>query len=139
MIQAKLQARLANTLGELLGAWNQQSKAADGRTLSVQPQIERMNFVKDIARTFAGSWAGSSAVLLRVRYVDAATGESVASPVFVQHAWPDNGKRGVGTNNDFMLQGLATLATQYTRMNYRQAQGGPTGRQTRQPVQENLR
>lgn len=114
---------LQPTLGILLDSWNKGS----GRMLVVAPYIEDIKFIGGAARFWAGAMAGSSAVVMRVTYTDDATGAVIANPVFYQHANAMGGAWSFGATDNAMLKRMADLVTEYTRKNYVQTVGGPTG------------
>jgi hypothetical protein len=120
---ASINRSLQQSLGTLLAAWDK----GEGRTLIVDPYIDEIKFVGGAARFWAGAMAGSSAVVMRVTYKDAATGAVVAEPVFYQHAHAMGGAWTFGGSDNAMLSRLAELVTTYTRNNYASAVGGPTG------------
>jgi hypothetical protein len=64
---------------------------------------------------------------MRVTYTDESTGAVVASPVFYQHASAMGGVWSIGGSDNAMLSRVASLITTYTKDNYADAVGGPTG------------
>ena len=120
---ASINGSLQPTLGILLDSWNKGS----GRLLVVDPYIEEIKFIGGAARFWAGAMAGSSAVVMRVTYTDEATGAIIANPVFYQHANAMGGAWSFGATDNAMLSRIANLVTDYTRNNFAQAVGGPTG------------
>jgi hypothetical protein len=121
--RASIDQSLQNSLGPLLASWDK----GNGRTLLVQPYIEEIKFVGGAARFWAGYYAGSSAVVMRVTYRDEATGAEIATPVFYQHANAWGGTWSFGGSDKAMLGRMANLVTTYTRANYQTAVGGTTG------------
>lgn len=87
-------------------------------TLIVEPAIEDLKKVNTGERIFAGAYAGSSAVLLRTRYRDGATGTPVAEPVFYSKADAMGGAWSFGATDNAMLQRISTLACDYAKQNY---------------------
>lgn len=120
---AAINRELQPTLATLLNSWDKGS----GRMLLVAPYIEEIKFIGGAARFWGGAMAGSSAVVIRVTYTDEATGKTVATPVFYQHANAMGGAFSFGGTDNAMLSRIANLITDYTRNNYAQAVGGPTG------------
>jgi hypothetical protein len=92
----------------------------DGRVLDVEPHILQLKFVSGGARFFAGALAGSSAVLMRVKFVDAHTGQVVADPEFYQRAAAYGGAWSIGGTDNGMLARIATVVQEYLDR-------GPTG------------
>ena len=78
-------------------------------------------------RFWAGPLAGSSAVVMKMRLVDKATGEVIAEPEFFQRASAMGGAFAVGGTDYGMLVRISTVSEQYLKRNYPQAVGGPTG------------
>ncbi len=121
--RASIDRSLQKSLGTLLQSWDK----GNGRTLLIQPYIEEIKFVGGAARFWAGYYAGSSAVVMRVTYRDEATDAEIAAPVFYQHANAWGGTWTFGGSDNAMLGRMAELVTTYTRNNYQTAVGGPTG------------
>ncbi len=124
---AKLEEHLQRDLGSTLESWNQQAPSNDPpRTLRIEPRIEKIRFIGGGKRFFAGAFAGKSAILMRVRFSDADSGEIIADPEFYQHAAAMAGAWSVGGADNAMLARESTLINQYVQANYDQAVGGPT-------------
>jgi hypothetical protein len=122
---AKIEEHLQNGLAPLFSNWGNAPSTAAKRTLLVQPHIEEIKFIGGGARFFAGALAGSSHVTMRVRYVDAATGNVVAEPQFSIRSPGTAGFMGIADNE--MLRNIAVLVRDYTSSNYDAAVGGPIG------------
>jgi hypothetical protein len=120
-IQAYLQERVASTVA----GWQNHNES--GRTLRIEPRIEQLKYVSGGARFFAGDFAGSSAVVMKVKLTDAQTGQLIAEPEFYQRAAAEGGTWSFGGTDKGMLARIATVAQQYLQRNYLQAVGGPTG------------
>jgi hypothetical protein len=108
----------------LLKSWN---RGASGPVLRVQPIITDLKFVSGGERAIGGALAGSSAVVMRLRLVDEATGEVVAEPEFYQRANAMGSVWTSGWSDYDMLSRIATVAREYLSRNYAAAIGGPTG------------
>ena len=93
----------------------------------MQPSIEELKFVSGGNRAWAGAFAGSSAVRMRVRFSDKATGAVVAEPEFYQRAAAMGGAYTFGGSDNAMLVRIASVIEEYARRNHAQAVGGPTG------------
>lgn len=118
-----------------LGQWvalrnGEPAKAASAPTLAIEPVIEKVRFVSGGKRFFAGAFAGSSRILLRLRLIDVASGEVIAQPEFYQHARGMAGAWTVGGADNAMLARIATLAQDYVTANYSALAGGATGWET---------
>lgn len=122
---AKISQYMQLRPGATLANWN--GRNAGGRVLEVEPRIVELKFVGGGARFFAGALAGSSAVLMHVRFVDAATGRVIADPEFYQRADAHGGAWSLGGTDNGMLARIATVVDEYLQRNYRNAVGGPTG------------
>jgi hypothetical protein len=64
---------------------------------------------------------------LKMRLVDAATGEVVAEPEFFQRANAVGAAYSFGASDAGMLDRIAIVAREYLVRNYDRAVGGPTG------------
>jgi hypothetical protein len=96
---------------------SEQTEFAPG-TVIIEPAIEDMKRVTPAQRVFASQIAGSSAVLLRTRYTDAASGQVIASPVFYAKADARAGAWTMGVMDHVMLGRVADLACSYAKSNY---------------------
>lgn len=122
---ARIQEHLNLLVLPVLRHWSQSAGA--GRTLVVSPKIEAIKFVGGGTRFFAGALAGSSAVIMTVRYTDKATGAVVAEPQFFQRAAAMSGAWTIGVQDNNMLKRIVEIMAGYTQRNYEAAVGGPTG------------
>lgn len=121
----KISSYMQQRVGGTLASWENRNQS--GRVLNVEPTIVQLKFVGGGARFFAGALAGSSAVLLRVKFTDAKTGQVIADPEFYQRAAAYGGAWSIGGTDNGMLARIATVVQQYLNRNYAQAVGGPTG------------
>jgi hypothetical protein len=125
-IQEKLNVRL----GALLSGWNTTKTVGHaGHKLVVEPVCTDVKLVGGAARFWGGALAGSSAVVMKVRYVDLATGKKIAEPVFYQRASAMGAAWSFGATDRNMADRMAELITDYTSKNYQVAVGGATGLQ----------
>ncbi len=122
---ARVDANVQKKLLALTTAWN--SRGAEGRTLRIEPYVSQLKFVGVNGRFWAGPLAGSSAVVMKLRLVDKATGEVIAEPEFFQRASAMGGTFAVGGTDYGMLVRISTVSEQYLERNYPKAVGGPTG------------
>lgn len=125
-------ASFQRNFDERVGAWvtEQNAKPArhdPARTLVIEPRIDKIRFISGGARVWAGAFAGSSRVLVKVRLVDQATGALVAEPEFYQHAKAMAGAWTFGVADNNMLIRTATMSLDYLKANQSEAVGGPTG------------
>lgn len=121
----KISLYMQQRVGRTLAGWENRNQS--GRVLNVEPYIVQLKFVGGGARFFAGALAGSSAVLMRVKFTDAQTGQVLANPEFYQRAAAYGGAWSIGGTDNGMLARIATVVQQYLDRNYAQAVGGPTG------------
>lgn len=125
----KIQENFDLRVNPLIASWNAKNEtAANPRTLRLEPYLQDIKFVNATARVWAGAMAGSSAVVLRIRLIDAATGEEVAHPEFFQRAAAMGGAWTFGSTDNNMLVRITELASGYLTSNYPKAVGGPTGK-----------
>lgn len=123
-----VQHNLQQGLGQWVVQRNAEPSAAEpARTLVIEPIIEKVRFISGGKRFFAGAFAGSSRILLRLKLTDAATGEVVAQPEFYQHARGMAGAWTAGGADHAMLARIASLARDYVTANYTARVGAPTG------------
>jgi hypothetical protein len=120
-ISTYMQQRVGATLA------GRDDRNRNGRTREVEPRIEKLKFVGGGARFWVGAFAGSSAVLMKMKLVDAQTGRVIADPEFYQRARAMGGAWTFSGTDHGMLARIATVARQYLQRNDAQAVGGPTG------------
>jgi len=121
----KISTYLQQRVGGTLAGWENRNQS--GRVLNIEPTIVQLKFVSGGARFFAGALAGSSAVLMRVKFTDAQTGRVIADPEFYQRAAAYGGAWSIGGTDNGMLARIATVVQQYLQNNDARAVGGPTG------------
>jgi hypothetical protein len=123
---AKIREHFEGQMKPLVERWNAKKKSG-GRTLLIEPGIEQIKFVSGGKRVFAGAWAGSSAVVMKVKYSEASTGKVIAYPEFFQRAAAMSGAFTFGGQDNAMLGRIVTLITDYSARNYEERVGGPNG------------
>lgn len=121
----KISIYMRQRVGATLTSWENRDQS--GRVLEVEPYIDQLKYVSTGARIFAGDFAGSSAVLMHVKLIDAHTGRMIADPEFYQRAAAEGGTWSFGGTDKGMLARIATVTQQYLNRNYARAVGGPTG------------
>lgn len=133
-VETKVYAKLST----LIKNWQESPTAAqNGRKLIIQPVCSSARMVGTAARLGLGMASGESAVVLNVRYTDAASGKVIASPVFYQRSHAISGAMTWGANDRNMLDRIASLVAVYTANNYDKAVGGPTGAEDQIANKEN--
>ena len=123
---AKIQEYFDSRVKPVVDAWNSRADAGE-RTLVIEPNIEQIKFIGVGARIFAGPMAGSSAVVMKVKYTDKATGMIVADPEFYQHTAAMSGAFTYGGQDNAMLARIVTLVANYNNRNYGARVGGDNG------------
>lgn len=124
----KIQENLDLRLKPMLASWNAMPvKNTVMRTLLIEPRVESIKFIGGAARFWAGAFAGSSGVLIKVKFSDPSTGQLIAEPEFYQHANAWGGAYSIGGTDNAMLVREATLIADYINANFANAVGGRTG------------
>lgn len=123
---AKIQEYFDGRVKPVVDGWNA-SKNARSRTLLIEPTIEQIKFIGVGARIFVGPMAGSSAVVMKVKYTDMTTGKVVAHPEFYQRAAAMSGAVTYGGQDNAMLARIVTLVADYNARNYGTRVGGANG------------
>jgi len=86
-------------------------------SLVIEPAIEDLKKVNGAERFWVGPLAGSSAILLRTRYLDGSSGDVIANPVFYSKASAMGGTWTFGATDNAMLTRVVDLACDYARKN----------------------
>jgi hypothetical protein len=124
----KIQQNFDLRLNPLLKDWGLKADAAkNGKTLVLEPSIVDIKFINGTARVWAGALAGSSGVILKIRFVEKESGAEIATPQFYQRANGHGGAFSFGATDNNMLVRITEIATSYISSNYSTAVGGPTG------------
>lgn len=126
---AKAEESIKRNLDKEIGEWVERKNALPGRNdparlLRIEPQLDDVRLVSGAGRFWLGPFLGSSRVSLRLRLVDAATGDVVAEPEFYQHASGMSGGFTLGVMDKAMLVRVTKLASTYLEANYSQQTGG---------------
>jgi hypothetical protein len=117
-----------STADPLIDGWRQAAPVASKpRTLVITPLITEIKFISGGSRFWAGSLAGSSAVILKVTITEKETGKVIATPIFYAKAAAMGGAWTFGATDNIMLVRIANRLTDYLAANYASAVGGPTG------------
>jgi hypothetical protein len=121
-IEDKITARMQEALSKCMGVVFKGAKPYDERAaaggLVIEPSIVDMKKVNVAQRIFFGAMAGSSAALLKVRFVDSAKKDVLAEPVFYGKANAFGGAYSAGATDNDMLARLPVQACDYSRDNY---------------------
>ena len=112
----KLQENLDDRVGKVLSEWN--AKGQSGRSLKIEPEIRYVRFITGGKRFFAGGFAGSSSVMVKVKLTDADTGEVIGEPDFYQHANAIGAAWSFGATDKTMLIRISSMLRHYLQQNY---------------------
>lgn len=124
----KIQENISHKADPLIQGWNEASSAGSpSRTLVITPVVTEIKFIGGGARFWAGSFAGSSAVIMQVGFVEKETGREIARPTFYARASAMGGAWTIGSTDNIMLVRIAGRLTDYLAANYATAVGGPSG------------
>lgn len=124
----KIQENVSLKANPLLEGWNASGASVTPvRTLVITPVITEIKFINGTARVWAGAFAGSSAVIMRVTFTEKETGKVIATPMFYSRAAAMGGAWTFGATDNVMLVRIAGRFTDYLAANYAAAVGGPTG------------
>jgi hypothetical protein len=125
-----IQAKLDVTLGGMIKSWDSNRKAGvPERKLMIEPVCSDVKLVGGAARFWGGALAGSSAVVMKVRYTEAGSGRVIAEPVFYQRASAMGAAWTFGATDRSMPDRIVELIADYTVKNYQSPVGGSTGLQ----------
>ncbi|MBN2717041.1 MAG: hypothetical protein JXX14_14415 [Deltaproteobacteria bacterium] len=123
----KIEENLNAHFSGMLQSWNTAVRQAPYQTLVIEPKIVEIKFISGGARFMAGAMAGSSVVVMHVDYRDEASGNVISHAEFYQKANAMGGSYSMGATDNDMLRRIADLVAEFTRNNFSQAIGGPTG------------
>ncbi len=126
---AKIAEHINTQIKPIITAWNVAgaSKPA-GLTLTIEPSITQLKFISGKVRFWAGAFAGSSYVVMKLKLIEQPGDKIIGEPEFYQRAAAMSGAYTAGGQDNDMLQRVVTLTTKYLNDNYENATGGPTGR-----------
>lgn len=130
--RAKVQGYIDAETLPILAEWNR--AAADctrGQGLVFAPRIERIRVVSPSARFWGGIFTGDSHVVMRLRIGEHPGGSVLGEPEFTQRIDNISGAYSFGADDQDVLRRVVTVMNAYLRSNYREAIGGPTGRDAR--------
>ena len=92
-------------------------QSASGKNVVIRPQVIEIKFIGGAARFWVGAMAGSSAVLMRVDYIDMQSGNILANPEFYRAASAHRGGMSMGATDNVMLTMIAQDIITYTSSN----------------------
>ena len=88
---------------------------AGSNVLVVRPLVKQVKFINGGARFFAGSFAGSSVIVMDTKFVDGANGTVLAEPGYYRKASAYSDGFGIGDNR--MLSDVAADVGRYAQTN----------------------
>lgn len=88
-----------------------------GKVLQITPLIEEIKFISGAARFWIGAMAGSSAILMKVTYVNGANGEIIAEPEFYRAPGAYSGAATWGVADNRMLINIVDDVVKYSANN----------------------
>ncbi|MFH0879352.1 MAG: DUF4410 domain-containing protein [Lentisphaerota bacterium] len=91
--------------------------AKDQKVLLIEPMIEEIKFIGGAARFWVGAMAGSSAVLMKVTFIDAATGDILSAPQFYKAGNAMGGAYSMGSTDNQMLDQVVQDIAMYAKIN----------------------
>jgi hypothetical protein len=113
----KIDERLSMEMRKVFDGLQEAGGTPTQQGLLIEPLIEEIKFIGGAARFWVGAMAGSSAVLMKVTFSDAATGEIVAAPEFYRSADAYAGGMTMGAADNRMLEAIASDAATYAGNN----------------------
>jgi hypothetical protein len=114
----RLQESLSKCMAVVFKGIKPFDERATAGGLVIEPIIVDMKKVNVAQRIFFGAMAGSSAALLKVRFVDYGKKDVLAEPVFYAKANAFGGAYSAGATDNDMLSRLPLQACDYGRDNY---------------------
>lgn len=117
---------VSDRINLLIEQWQTQSNG--DRVLLITPTLTQFKIVSKGARFWAGAFAGDSSAKMEVVISDKATGEIIASPFFFQSANAYAAAWSFGSHDQSIPERLAVLLEKYLADNFKNLQGGPTGK-----------
>ena len=98
--------------------YDQTALATQPRPLVIEPVIVDIKAVSVAKRIFLGPFPGSSAALMKVRFIDHRTGTVVADPTFYSKGSAWGGAFTFGTTDNLMMTRLANRVCDYSTQNF---------------------
>jgi hypothetical protein len=124
-----LQEHLERNVAPIIAQWNAEAGTApeSSETLVIEPRVTSLHKPSGATRFFAGAFAGDGRIVVKVRIVEAGSGNVIAEPEFYRRAAAMAGAWTVGGHDNAMLGKVIGLVADYLNANYTTAAGGPTG------------
>jgi hypothetical protein len=112
----KINTYLREHMAEALPTVNALDKS-EGSTLLIKPRIKEIKYIGWVARFWAGTLAGSSAVLMDATYLNKDTGQVISQPEFYNHSFRAAGAWTMGATDRLMLDNVARQIIKYSAEN----------------------
>lgn len=127
-ILKRIIANLEEQVKPVLDEWNTAAVSLENpEKLSIEPRIMSLHKPSAANRVFAGSFAGGSRIVMRVRIVESESGKVIAEPEFYQHANAVGAAWSFGATDNAMLDRVTQMIAVYLKRNYLTPIGGVTG------------
>ncbi|MBM4203620.1 MAG: hypothetical protein FJ194_05635 [Gammaproteobacteria bacterium] len=111
----------------VIDEWNTKADAESPEKLIFEPRVVSLHKPSGANRIFAGSFAGLSRIIIRMRISEEGSGQVIAEPEFYQHAKAIGAAWSFGATDNVMLERVAELIATYLTRNYLTAVGAATG------------
>jgi hypothetical protein len=118
LAQQNLQANIDERAKPLIAEWNARPAGDAPRTLKIDSEIAYIRFITGGKRFFGGAFAGGSGILVKMKLIDAATGEVVGEPQFYQYANAFSATYTFGAMDKHMLIRISGMVANYLKSNY---------------------
>lgn len=116
---ARIGGELEACMNNVFPAIRAKAAATDAASqLLIEPSIVDLKKINGGERFFLGAMAGSSAVLLKVKYTDLNTQQVLAEPIFYAKASAMGGAWTIGGTDNLMLTRVVENACDYGRKYY---------------------
>lgn len=114
----RIQDTLTTCMSQIFPSLSTTTPAERDVGLRVEPTILDLKKVNVSERLFLGPIAGSSAILLKVSYIDNETKQQIATSTVYSKANSWSGTMTMGATDNLMLLRASNLACEYARSNY---------------------
>jgi hypothetical protein len=108
----EFERNLADKIGPLLKTWEASNQGSAG-TLTIQPELETLRIVSGGARFWVGAFAGDSHIDMRLRLIDATTGEQIANPRINMDSGGLAGAWSIGKSDQNLDEYLVSVVYEY--------------------------
>lgn len=116
--EKRIQDTLKTCMSQIFPSLSTTTPTESDVGLRIEPTILDLKKVNASERFFLGPIAGSSAVLLKVSYIDNETKQQIATSTFYSKANSWGGTMTIGATDNLMLLRASNLACEYAQSNY---------------------